>query len=141
MRTLLLPLALWTTAGLAADWAPDKFLLKAIEASTAAGPPPSAALSTEAGHLSHGGELYAARCVPCHGEAGDGNGPAAAALTPGPADFTDSDRWAKTSVGTKIWIVQNGIKGTGMAPTGLTEADARDVLSYVSATFEGRTGG
>jgi cytochrome c553 len=33
-------------------------------------------------------------CASCHGQAGDGTGPAGAALNPPPADFTDAEFWA-----------------------------------------------
>jgi cytochrome c oxidase cbb3-type subunit 2 len=38
--------------------------------------------------ISHGRQVYRARCVGCHGEAGDGNGLAATFLFPRPRDFT-----------------------------------------------------
>lgn len=40
-------------------------------------------------NLMRGREVYQARCVGCHGEQGDGKGPAADYLKPGPFDFTD----------------------------------------------------
>jgi mono/diheme cytochrome c family protein len=40
-------------------------------------------------------ELFKARCVMCHGESGKGDGPAAAALTPKPRDYTDAV-WQKS---------------------------------------------
>ncbi len=33
--------------------------------------------------------IFAEKCVPCHGEKGKGDGPAAAALNPKPRDYTD----------------------------------------------------
>jgi cytochrome c oxidase cbb3-type subunit I/II len=38
--------------------------------------------------LERGREVYLSRCVGCHGEKGDGNGPAAAFLEPRPRNFT-----------------------------------------------------
>ena len=40
-------------------------------------------------------EVYNTRCVPCHGPNGVGDGPASAALTPKPRDYTDA-AWQKT---------------------------------------------
>ena len=37
---------------------------------------------------SNGTEMFASYCSPCHGKSGRGDGPAAAALTPKPADLT-----------------------------------------------------
>ncbi len=34
--------------------------------------------------------LFRVRCAPCHGQNGQGDGPAAAALNPKPADLTDT---------------------------------------------------
>jgi mono/diheme cytochrome c family protein len=35
-------------------------------------------------------DVYNTRCVPCHGATGTGDGPAAAALTPKPRNYTDA---------------------------------------------------
>lgn len=37
---------------------------------------------------SNGQQMFTSYCSPCHGKAGKGDGPAAAALTPKPADLT-----------------------------------------------------
>lgn len=44
-----------------------------------------AAVTTKA---TDGQEMFTNYCAPCHGRTGKGNGPAAAALTPRPADLT-----------------------------------------------------
>lgn len=36
-------------------------------------------------------KVYAAKCAPCHGTTGAGNGPAAAAFNPKPTDFTSAE--------------------------------------------------
>ncbi len=41
-------------------------------------------------------EIFAARCTPCHGPSGEGNGPASASLDPKPRNFHDKS-W-QTSV-------------------------------------------
>ena len=43
---------------------------------------------SEAQQLHHGKVLYATYCAGCHGEAGDGKGPAASMLIVKPRDFT-----------------------------------------------------
>lgn len=43
--------------------------------------------------LAHGKGLYEAQCTSCHGPGGKGDGPAAAALNPGPRDFTKDAAW------------------------------------------------
>jgi mono/diheme cytochrome c family protein len=46
-------------------------------------------------------------CVSCHGPQGKGNGPAAAALNPKPADWT-SDKIKKETDGELFWKITNG---------------------------------
>jgi mono/diheme cytochrome c family protein len=48
-----------------------------------------------------------ANCVPCHGEAFKGNGPAAIALNPKPADWT-SPRVQDHSDGELVWKISTG---------------------------------
>lgn len=56
------------------EWGPDALLL--------GGEPVARA------HLERGRRVYASYCAGCHGERGDGNGPAARFLDPRPRDFT-----------------------------------------------------
>lgn len=42
-----------------------------------------------------GMEAFKSRCAPCHGESGHGDGPASAALTPKPRNYTDTN-WQKS---------------------------------------------
>lgn len=53
--------------------------------------------------------IFSVRCVVCHGEAGRGNGPGAAALNPKPRDYSDM-AWQKsvTDEDIKKVIVQGG---------------------------------
>lgn len=60
-----------------------------------------AAIAATTGGVGHGGEeafdaaaAFAGTCAPCHGAAGRGDGAAAAALNPRPANFTDAAFWA-----------------------------------------------
>lgn len=137
MQSLILAAALFITPSQADAWTPGKHLARAIAtaAQVDTGIDQSDPLAAGPADLSRGAELFQARCVACHGEAGDGAGPAAAVLTPRPADFTDLARWAATGLGTKFWIIQNGVKGTAMAPTGLSDDDTRSVLLYIQQTF------
>ena len=56
-------------------------------------------------------ELFKTRCVMCHGESGKGDGPAAAALTPKPRDYTDAT-WQKSVTDEQI---KKAITGGGPA--------------------------
>ena len=64
--------------------------------------------------LQQGSKLFLQNCSACHGEKGDGKGPAAAALKPPPANFLDKEHSGTYGPGEKYWIIENGIKKTGM---------------------------
>lgn len=64
--------------------------------------------------LARGNTLFAKHCAACHGEKGDGKGPAAAALPTPPANFLDTGHSGMYNPGEKYWIVGNGTGETGM---------------------------
>lgn len=83
--------------------------------------------------ISAGAKVYAANCVTCHGDKGDGKGPVGAALKPPPADFTDLDFAHGDPPEDWYQSITNGRPGTAMpAFQGkLSEADIWNVLFYV----------
>ena len=90
------------------------------------------------GDAAKGEAQYKTMCVSCHGEKGDGNGAAAAALTPKPSNFTDP---ANAERLTDEWIykmVKNGGAANGKSPMMVAWAGAmndqqiRDVSAYVA---------
>ncbi|MDX2169161.1 MAG: c-type cytochrome [Deltaproteobacteria bacterium] len=61
-------------------------------------------------------EIYKSRCTLCHGAAGKGDGPTAAALTPKPRTLTDA-AWQKTVDDAHIEkIILNGGPSVGKSP-------------------------
>ena len=64
--------------------------------------------------LQQGRELFLRNCSTCHGEDGDGKGPAAAALETPPANFLDKKHSAIYGPGEKFWIIGHGTETTGM---------------------------
>ena len=98
---------------------------------TSAAPEPSA----EA--IARGEAVYKAQCVACHGEKGDGKGPAAVAFTPGPRDFTDpAAKWTAGREPAQIHeTIAKGIAGTGMAgfAAALTPEQLWDVTHYIGS--------
>ncbi|MBT8358642.1 MAG: c-type cytochrome [Deltaproteobacteria bacterium] len=64
--------------------------------------------------LRQGHELFVQNCSVCHGEKGNGKGPAAAALKTPPANFLDKKHSAIYGPGEKYWIIGNGTGKTGM---------------------------
>jgi mono/diheme cytochrome c family protein len=66
--------------------------------------------------LARGEVLFKQNCSSCHGESGQGNGPAAGTLNPRPRNFTQPDGWRHGYHVTDIYAtITNGSKGTGMA--------------------------
>ena len=59
---------------------------------------------------------YATACAACHGEAGDGNGPAGAALTPKPRDFTDAAWWDSVPADQPAKVIKAGGMSAGLSP-------------------------
>jgi len=80
-----------------------------------------------------GKAIYDAQCAACHGSAGRGDGAAAAALNPKPANFTDKTFMQGMPVECHFWrISEGGGVGSPMPPwkTSLTEDQIWKVLIY-----------
>ena len=68
--------------------------------------------------IAHGQEVFKTACAVCHGDKGDGNGPAGAALNPKPRNFIEG-KWKKGGTSLGLFdVVTNGLSGTSMAPFG-----------------------
>lgn len=87
-----------------------------------------------------GAALYARLCLPCHGAAGDGRGPAAPWLDPAPRDFTaGSWKWVTTGDAARparadlAATIRLGAPGTGMPAFGgaLSDGELDAVLDVV----------
>lgn len=79
-----------------------------------------------------GAAIYDRYCLPCHGSAGDGKGPAAPWLWPRPRDFTRGEyKWRSTASGTfptdldLADTVRLGVAGTSMHGFGVALDDAQ----------------
>ena len=89
------------------------------------------------GDADAGKAIFQKYCVACHGEKGDGNGPAGIALNPRPANFTDHAHMSTRSDQDLMRIIKDGGPAVGlsplMAPWGgvLSEQQAKDVTTYV----------
>lgn len=96
-----------------------------------------------AGDAAAGKKNYDTLCFTCHGAAGKGDGPAGAALTPPPRDFSigdfkfDADKNGTPGEDTDLkLVIKNGAGAYGgnpsMAPWGhLSEQDVDDLVAYV----------
>ncbi len=74
--------------------------------------------------------LYVSMCAPCHGEKGKGDGPAAVALNPKPADHT-SKEIQNESDGSLYWKLTNGRGAMQSYKTQLTDKQRWGLISYI----------
>lgn len=85
--------------------------------------------------LGRGRVVYADRCASCHGSAGDGDGPAAAALRPRPSNLTEH-QYTDVRLAQALW---NGVSGTSMpAWRDLPPADLTALVAVVKSFYEYR---
>ena len=88
-----------------------------------------------AGDVAHGKELFSQNCITCHGPAGKGDGPGAAALNPKPRNFTDvayMDKLTDTDIRNTIKY-GGSIKGMPQMPSNpqYNDADLASLVAYV----------
>lgn len=103
--------------------------------------PPVWASKVDARKLMHGAMVFQQRCVGCHGETGDGAGPAAEFLDPKPRDyrqgkfkFISTPRGSKPRRGDIERVIRRGAKGTSMpAFNFMSDEDMDAVIDYVTA--------
>jgi mono/diheme cytochrome c family protein len=109
-------------------------------------PPPFTAPVTLGGRvvqpaaLEHGREVFTHFCRPCHGDAGDGKGTAAAGLQPPPRDLRlGIYKFAAVAAGQLpndadfVRTIRKGLHGTAMQPWDVPEAELDDLIQYVKA--------
>jgi mono/diheme cytochrome c family protein len=108
--------------------------------------PPS--VWTDPALIARGKEIYTVRCAVCHGDTGDGKGPAGVALPLKPSDFRDKAGVAEMRDTYWFWRVSEGgqvepFKGKGSAmPPWKSELSVQDrwaVMAY-QHTFSGHQG-
>src|SRR5262249_1355898 len=94
----------------------------------------------QAGDATAGKAVYERKCLLCHGEKGDGKGPAAELLDPKPRDFTSGIYKIRTTAGKApsdqdlFRVISGGMPGTSMpAWAVLPEKDRWNVVAYVKA--------
>ena len=96
-----------------------------------AGAPERNPIAPTAESIAAGMALYAANCQSCHGETGAGDGPAAAALEPPPADLATHVPLHPDRV--LFGFVRDGIPDTAMAGVGdrLSDDEIWHVINYI----------
>jgi mono/diheme cytochrome c family protein len=85
-------------------------------------------ISSEA--LKEAKSIYTASCAPCHGDKGKGDGPAAAALNPKPADHTSGTLLQETD-GAIFYKISEGRNPMPQFKTTLTENQRWTLVAYI----------
>jgi mono/diheme cytochrome c family protein len=84
--------------------------------------------------LVKGKDLYVAKCQLCHGSNGRGDGPAAAAFTHKPADFTNPSFWKNNA---EAKIKKTVTTGKGEMPAFQFNSDEiKAITDYLEHTFK-----
>ena len=88
--------------------------------------------------LNEGHEVYLHYCYACHGEKGDGNGPAAPTMRPPPRDLTTGTfKFGGVAAGELphdddlAEILRRGLSGTPMLPWDMSERERMSVIQFV----------
>jgi mono/diheme cytochrome c family protein len=110
-----------------------------VEATPAPAPEPTPAAVAAVPDGPNGPELYKTYCSSCHGETGKGDGVAAAALDPKPANFSDAAFWDATRTDDHLKkVIREGGTSVGkspmMAPWGAvldTDAKLDAVIAHI----------
>ncbi len=91
--------------------------------------------SGKSAEYTQGKNLYENKCQMCHGADGKGNGPAAAAFNPKPADFTNPDFWQRKDI--DKFMTNTVENGHGLMPAfNLKPDEIKAVIDYLSHTFK-----
>ena len=80
--------------------------------------------------LAEGKKLYVSNCTPCHGDKGRGDGPAAQALVPKPADHSSALVQSETD-GSLFWKLSQGRKPMPAYGKTLTEQQRWELVNYI----------
>ena len=91
----------------------------------------TAAVAADKGDTTQGKKSYTAQCLICHGQAGDGAGPAGAALRPKPTDFTDAGWWEGETDASVMGAIKRGKTGTAMQAFPMAREDLEQLVAYL----------
>jgi len=85
--------------------------------------------------IEKGKEIYEKKCALCHGDQGDGKGPASAGLNPKPTNFKES-HGEKMTDGEHFWKITTGKGGMPSFTKDLTEEGRWHVINYVNTLMK-----
>jgi mono/diheme cytochrome c family protein len=95
------------------------------------------AKASEQGDPARGREIFAAKCTPCHGQKGHGDGPGAASLQPKPRNLTDAKYLSALPDELLFKTISEGGAAMGKSPFMppwkgvLSDTDIWDVVAYI----------
>jgi len=83
--------------------------------------------------ISKGKELFDSNCKSCHGDQGNGDGPAGVALNPKPRNFHQKEGWTNGNKFSEIYqTLQEGIVKNGMAAYEyISPSDRISIINYI----------
>ncbi len=81
--------------------------------------------------IAMGKDLYAKNCAVCHGDKGDGKGPAGAALNPAPSNFTDAPMMAAHASQELFGTLTNGKGAMPAFKSSLTDDQRWNLVDYL----------
>ena len=92
-------------------------------------------LSDDPRVVAEGKTLYLANCAACHGESGAGDGPAAAGISPPPADLRSVVQRPMSGDGYLMWAISDGgaVMGSAMPAfkDTLSETDRWRIIRFL----------
>jgi len=85
--------------------------------------------------LGEGAHLFSVACASCHGASGQGDGPAAAGLSPRPASFHSDEVMGTLTPFKAQSVIRFGVKGTAMVPFDAFDEKQRWALAFYVFTL------
>jgi cbb3-type cytochrome c oxidase subunit III len=98
---------------------------------------PNTAVSQTAGDVAAGGSTFKSYCATCHGDAGQGNGPAAVALNPKPRDLSDKNYMDSLNDDHLKKVIKQGGGSVGKSPlmpalgAGFSKQQVTDLIAFI----------
>ena len=85
-------------------------------------------------------DVYARHCAPCHGKKGRGDGVAASAFNPPPADFTDRELMSERTDEQLLNAIKDGKAAMPAFGSVLTAEELDEVLIYIRSLIPDEEG-